>query len=606
MEGQGKRLLLAVALALGVMLAWNMLFPSKEEPKKKPVATATGSGSGSGSGSTGADAKAPVEVGAPCVGEEIAFPFEKKFTATLSECGAALVGWQLADPRFAGDATKGQLLAYGIPDAGSFLISFPRSQIDVSHREKWTLVSRTDTEAVFSLTTPYLELKKTYTFAPANYLVRMNVAVKATKVASDQTVAVSVFAFQNPKADVEGSSQIAARAWSSSTLRSDGEHTVATNLKDLIVSARHEPAIRFTGFEHPYLLAAYAPKRDGKTVEKWSYAIQPEGLMRTDIVFPSEKLEVGAVLNREVVAYLGPRLYKELQAAEAITGFSPGPGFHTIVDWGWFGIIGRPLHWLLLQLQGLVGNWGLAIMLLTFIVKLVTLYPVTRSMRSMKAMAALAPKMKELQEKYKDDKQRQQAETMALYKQHGVNPIAGCLPMLMQMPVWVALYRMLSNAGELYREPFINGWISDLTAPDPYHILPVVLTVTMFIQARLTPATGTSGQQKMLQYGMPLGFGVMSFFFPAGLTIYIFTNTVLGALHSIYMNKYDRKSKELVAKMQAGMAATVESKDKEAKKSAAKPVIDAEAVEKTAPADADAPKPKRPNAGGGGSKKKRR
>ena len=195
---------------------------------------------------------------------------------------------------------------------------------------------------------------------------------------------------------------------------------------------------------------------------------------------------------------------------------------------------------------------------------------------------------------------------MALYKQHGVNPIAGCLPMLMQMPVWVALYRMLSNAGELYREPFINGWISDLTAPDPYQILPVVLTVTMFIQARLTPATGTSGQQKMLQYGMPLGFGVMSFFFPAGLTIYIFTNTVLGALHSIYMNKYDRKSKELVAKMQAGMAATVESKDKEAKKSAAKPVIDAEAVEKTAPADADAPKPKRPNAGGGGSKKKRR
>lgn len=604
MEGQGKRLLMAVALALGVMLVWNLVFPSKKDPPKKPIATETGSGSGSGA--AGPDAKAPSEIGPPCVGEEIAFPFPKKFTARLSDCGASLVGWQLEDPRFAGDGTKGQLLAHGLPDAGSFLISFPRSQIDVSHREKWTLVSRTDTSAVYSLVTPYLEMTKTYTFIPANYVVRMNVAVKATKIASDQTIAISIFAFQDPKADVEGSSQIAARAWSSATLRADSEHTVATNLKDLIVSPRHETAIRFTGFEHPYLLAAYAPKRDGKTVEKWSYAIQPEGLMRTDIIFPSEKFEVGSVVNREVVAYLGPRLYKELQAAEAVAGFSPGPGFHTIVDWGWFGIIGRPLHWLLLKLQELVVNWGLAIMLLTFIVKLVTLYPVTRSMRSMKAMAALAPKMKELQEKYKDDKQRQQAETMALYKQHGVNPIAGCLPMLMQMPVWVALYRMLSNAGELYREPFINGWISDLTAPDPYHILPVVLTVTMFIQARLTPATGTSGQQKMLQYGMPLGFGVMSFFFPAGLTIYIFTNTVLGALHSIYMNKYDRKSKAIVAKMQAGMAVTVETKDKEAKKPAVKPVIDAEAVEKTASADADAPKPKRPNGGASGSKKKRR
>ena len=113
-------------------------------------------------------------------------------------------------------------------------------------------------------------------------------------------------------------------------------------------------------------------------------------------------------------------------------------------------------------------------------------------MRSMKAMAALAPQMKALQEKYKDDRQRLQAETMALYKQHGVNPIAGCLPILLQMPIWLALYRMLSSAGELYQQPFIPGWIDDLTTTDPYHILPIVLIATMFVQARLTPATGDS------------------------------------------------------------------------------------------------------------------
>jgi YidC/Oxa1 family membrane protein insertase len=251
--------------------------------------------------------------------------------------------------------------------------------------------------------------------------------------------------------------------------------------------------------------------------------------------------------SAEVVAYLGPKSYKSLESAQTFATYSTG--FPDTIDFGWFGVIGKPLMWLLLKFYDFVGNWALAIMMLTFLVKAVTLYWTTKSMRSMKAMASLAPQMKALQEKYKDDKQRLQAETMALYKQHNVNPIAGCLPIFLQMPIWIALYRMLSNAGELYQEPFIGGWIDDLTATDPYHILPIILVVTMFIQARMTPATGDSRQQKFLQYGMPLMFGVMSFFFPSGLTIYIFSNTVLSALHSIWMNKFDKKSLALVAKM---------------------------------------------------------
>ena len=133
-------------------------------------------------------------------------------------------------------------------------------------------------------------------------------------------------------------------------------------------------------------------------------------------------------------------------------------------------------------------------------------------------------------------------------------------------------------AGELYQEPFITGWINDLTATDPYHILPIILVVTMFVQARLQPATGDSRQQKFLQYGMPLMFGVMSFFFPAGLTVYIFTNTVLSALHSIYMNKYDKKSLEIMARMKKANedAAAKLAPEKAAAK---KKVIDVEATE---------------------------
>jgi YidC/Oxa1 family membrane protein insertase len=204
-------------------------------------------------------------------------------------------------------------------------------------------------------------------------------------------------------------------------------------------------------------------------------------------------------------------------------------------------------------------------MLLTLLVKGLTIPFTTKSMRSMKAMAVLAPQMKALQEKYKNDRQRLQMETMALYKQHNANPLSGCLPILLQMPIWLALYRMLSSTGELYNQAFIPGWINDLTNSDPWHVLPIVLMATMFAQARLQPMSPDPSQklqQNMMKYGLPLMFGVMSFFFPAGLTLYIFTNTVLSALHSIYMNKFDKKSLALAKKIKEAQEAQAQAKDK--------------------------------------------
>jgi len=270
-------------------------------------------------------------------------------------------------------------------------------------------------------------------------------------------------------------------------------------------------------------------------------------------------------VTREMVAYLGPKNYYQLRDADDTAGFHTG--FKSTIDLGWFAFIGRPLMWLLFKFQSVVVNWGIAIMLLTFLVKGLTLYWTTKSMRSMKQMAALAPQMKALQERYAGDRQRIQAETMALYKQHNVNPIAGCLPILLQMPIWLALYRMLSSTGELYQQPFIPGWINDLTAADPTHVLPVVLMITMFLQARLQPASPDPSQkmqQNMMKYGLPLMFGVMSFFFPAGLALYILTNTCLSALHSIWMNKFDKKSIAIAAKIKAAQEKAAQEKNKAA------------------------------------------
>src|SRR4029079_16297530 len=138
-------------------------------------------------------------------------------------------------------------------------------------------------------------------------------------------------------------------------------------------------------------------------------------------------------------------------------------------------------------------------------------------------------------------------EMMALYKTHGVNPLAGCLRMVLQMPIWMALYGMLSAAGELYNAPCVPGWINDLTAQDPYYILGIALVILMFVQARLQPASGDSMQQKMMMYGLPGVFGVMSLFFPSGLTLYILTNTVLTSFHSLYMRKFDKSAKLIAA-----------------------------------------------------------
>jgi YidC/Oxa1 family membrane protein insertase len=600
MEGQGKRLLLAVALALVVMLLWNMVFPSKP-PDEPPT---TGSGSGKTPITAPVAAKSKVCYAKPAgpapatdpksaesPDEVITRSFPGKLTAKFSANGGSLVSWVLADARFQKDATQGELIA---KQAGSFQVGFWQgSKHCLPERTVWTLdKTRTnETTIVYTLAHENLELTKVFTIIPDAFVVRLSTTVKVNNEGKEpitQHLAISSFAYQDPAASQEGGMQVSPRIWSSSTLR-DGE-IVSTKLKELQESPTATPEPRFeqnitwTGFEHPYLQVSYAPKRLTPTelIAKHTYPVEPYGLMRTDIEVPQgDKFMPGtSAITREMIAYLGPKNYYQLTDADAIADTENWEThFSQTIDLGWFAFIGRPLMWLLFKFQSVVVNWGLAIMLLTVLVKGLTLYWTTKSMRSMKQMAALAPQMKALQEKYKDDKQRIQAETMALYKQHSVNPIAGCLPILLQMPIWIALYRMLSSAGELYQQPFIPGWIDDLTNTDPYYILPVVLLVTMFVQARLTPQSGDSRQQKFLQYGMPLMFGVMAFFFPSGLTLYIFTNTVLSALHSIYMNKYDKKSLEIMARMKKSAEdakAAAEAKDK---KPAAKKVIETTAVE---------------------------
>ena len=178
--------------------------------------------------------------------------------------------------------------------------------------------------------------------------------------------------------------------------------------------------------------------------------------------------------------------------------------------------------------------------MLTFFVKLLTFYPTHKAMMSGKKMQRLAPKMQALRKKFENDRQRLGVETMNLYKQHGVSPLGGCLPTLITMPIWIALFSTLNYSVELHKAPFF-GYIHDLSVRDPYFITPLLMGGIMFLQMRMSPAGADPQQQKMMAIMMPIMFTAFSLFLPAGLALYTLTNSLLAIVHQLFVNHLDKK-----------------------------------------------------------------
>ncbi|MDD5003419.1 MAG: membrane protein insertase YidC [Acidithiobacillus sp.] len=215
--------------------------------------------------------------------------------------------------------------------------------------------------------------------------------------------------------------------------------------------------------------------------------------------------------------FLGPKRQQTLAAM--------GRGLEQTVDYGWFAIIAEPMHVVLTWFHGLVGNWGLAIILLVIVVKSIFFYPSAISYRSMANMRKLQPKLEKLKQEVGDDRQKLGVAMMELYRSEKVNPMAGCLPIVLQMPFFIALYWVLVESVSLRQAPFIL-WIHDLAIPDPYFILPLLMGVSMFFQQRLNPAP-VDPMQKRIMSALPVVFAVFFSFFPAGLVLYWLTNNVV-------------------------------------------------------------------------------
>jgi len=264
-----------------------------------------------------------------------------------------------------------------------------------------------------------------------------------------------------------------------------------------------------------YFLSAWLP-RNGGPREFYTRRLD-QGLYAAGAIVPVGALVAGGTASITVPLYAGPQEQEKLDKI--------APGLDLTVDYGWLTVIAVPLFWVLAWLNQWVGNWGVAIIVLTVIIKLL-FYPLSAaSYRSMAKMRVLAPKLQKLKEQYGDNRQRLQQAMMELYKTEKINPLGGCMPIVVQIPVFIALYWVLLASVELRHAPFML-WIDDLAAPDPWFILPVLMGLTMIVQTWLNPEPPDPVQAKMMKI-MPVVFSVFFFFFPAGLVLYWLVNNVL-------------------------------------------------------------------------------
>jgi YidC/Oxa1 family membrane protein insertase len=245
-------------------------------------------------------------------------------------------------------------------------------------------------------------------------------------------------------------------------------------------------------------------------------------------ISPARSAQPGERIEFRGRLYLGPKLQEQLEAV--------APGLEHTVNYGIFTVFAKPLFWLLSKIHALVGNWGLAIVLLTVLIKAAFFKLTEAQYRSMARMRKLQPRIEQLKERYGDDRQRMSQAMMELYKTEKINPLGGCLPILVQIPIFIALYWVLLESVELRQAPFF-GWIQNLSVRDPYFVLPALNAVFMIATQRLTPMAGMDPLQRKLMNMMPVVFAVMFAFFPAGLVLYWATNAGLSLAQQLYITR---------------------------------------------------------------------
>ncbi|MCG8996087.1 membrane protein insertase YidC [Laribacter hongkongensis] len=539
-----KRLIVFIVLSFGLLFVWQEYFAPKPQPK--PVAAAV----------------QPDGAPAPAT----ARPADSPATGKLASAQTITVTTDLVKAQIntaGGDIRSLELLTQGAIDnpdkpfmlmteqggrtyvAQSGLLSSDASlpthkTLYVADKTAYTLSPDQNTLTVTLAAAPVngVEVKKIFTFKRDSYVIDVRYDIINH---SDKPVDATAYyrLLRDGKAP-EGESSM-AHTFTGPAVYTEAGKFQKVSFEDLAKGKGDYVRQADNGWvamvQHYFVSAWILKTNDGKSVcssaEACQFELKPAAgdLYSAGVLVKLPAVAAGQQYSIDMPLYAGPEDTRRMATV--------APGLVLTKDYGWVTIIATPLFWLLDKLYGLVHNWGWAIVLLTVLVK-AAFYPLSAaSYRSMAKMKALAPRMQRLKEQYGDDRQKFQQATMEMYKTEKVNPLGGCLPIVVQIPVFIGLYWALLASVELRQAPWIL-WIHDLAKPDPYYILPALMAATMYLQTFLNPPPADPLQAKMMKI-MPLAFSVMFFFFPAGLVLYWLVNNILSIAQQWWVNKQIEK-----------------------------------------------------------------
>lgn len=524
-----KNTLIAVGLTIVVWIGWSQYMAKKYPDQGKAVVQnakmveqqkeeATVQNAGANTLVAGEETQSPVlkeskEIVEKPVQAAVKFDFEN-FSFDVSPRGMGLTNIVLKDYTDRKDKN------IRISENSNFYPNFATKLKGLEKELIFEIKKLSETEIVGVYESSDLRIEKKFDIDVKNFTIKTSVNVKGTgtlpnlqTVISDKTLPPAETSFLTPSLDKQ---EYIVR-------HKEGTDREIFNLTD-----------PFTGeFESVYLSSMANHYFASAVIDKSE--VIPNFKANYD---PSNKTSLGYLtypsfagtkeINLNYLAYAGP---KDLAILKEVDGT-----LAEIVDFGWFSMLAEPLLGLLKWFYAMLGNWGLAIIGLTLLVRLVVMPFNVMSYKSMKKMQDIQPALKSIREKHKNDQVRMNQEVMAVMSQNKVNPMGGCLPMLIQFPVFIALYRVLSESIDLYKAPF-GLWITDLSLKDPYYVLPILMGISMFIQQKITPNTMDPAQQKVMAI-MPVMFSLLMVSLPSGLTLYIFVSTLFGIIQQqLFMSK---------------------------------------------------------------------
>jgi len=524
-----KRVLIAVVLSIAVMYGYSILFPPPKQQVEKnlaPVVSQQAESSPVKSLTSAGTTFSSLPVDAVNSPKDVTVETDV-FRAEFTTLGGALKKLTLKKYKDHVGVEGKEIVLINEANQTLFTLAseypgFASAPVQYSANSSSIALTGAENKSIeFSLVTPAgVHLIKRFTFTGSGYGIALDNIIQNRSTSVQDGSLLTLLRNHSVKPKEEAGRY---EVFGPVTLSESG--VAFDSIADLAKAEKtYSTSVKWTGFGDKYFLDAVMAK--GNSINTVSMH-DANGVLEQRISSAKISLNPGSESTVSYNIYLGP---KDLDILKA-----QGDGLERVIDLGWFAIIAKPLLHSIKLFYRYLHNYGLAIILITVILK-IFFFPLThKSYKSMKEMQKLQPKMQELKEKFKDDRDGLNRSVMELYKTHKVNPLGGCLPMVVQIPVFFGLYKALMFSIELRHAPFYF-WLQDLSAKDPYYVTPIIMGATMFIQQKMTPTNMDPMQAKMM-LALPLVFTAMFLNFPSGLVLYWLVNNILTIAQQMYINK---------------------------------------------------------------------